>query len=51
LSNIPLIWVLEQAEQSGLVLPRNWTVRFPIDPTAPSVGTWRSWGKLFLLRK
>jgi len=51
LSNIPLIWVLEQAEQSGLVLPRNWSVRFPTDPTAPSVGTWRSWGKLFLLRK
>ena len=51
LSNIPLIWMLEQAESCGLPLPRNWTVRFPIDPDAPSVGTWRGWGKIFIARK
>jgi hypothetical protein len=25
-------------------------MRFPVDPKAPSVGTWRGWGKIFLLR-
>ena len=50
LSNIPLIWMLEQAEACGLPLPENWTIRFPTDADAPSVGTWRSWGKMFLIR-
>ncbi len=51
LSNIPLIWMLEQLEACGVPLPPNWQMRFPVDPDALSVGTWRSWGKLFLLRK
>jgi uncharacterized protein (DUF2235 family) len=51
LANIPLVWMLEKAEGCGLVLPSGWRARFPRDPEAPSVGTWRSWGKTFLLRR
>ncbi len=50
LANISLVWMLERAEMSGLPLPRDWRMRFPVDPDAPSVGTWTGWGKLFLLR-
>lgn len=51
LSNIPLVWMLEKAEACGLPLPTGWHARFPCDPHAPMVGTWRDWGKIFLLRK
>lgn len=51
LANIPLVWMLERAEASGLALPEGWRARFPTDPDAPSVGTWRGWAKLFLLRR
>ncbi|GHG91755.1 DUF2235 domain-containing protein [Pseudodonghicola xiamenensis] len=51
LANISLIWMLEQAEACGLPLPAGWKLRFYTDAAAPSVGTWRGWGKLFLLRK
>ncbi len=51
LSNISLIWMLDKAERHGLPLPDGWRERFPIDAHAPSVGTWRGWGKIFLLRK
>ncbi|NIZ15677.1 DUF2235 domain-containing protein, partial [Phaeobacter sp. HF9A] len=51
LANIPLVWMLERAEMSGLPLPRDWRMRFPVDPDAPSVGTWSGWGKIFLLRR
>ncbi len=51
LSNIPLIWMLERIEECGLPLPENWHVRFPTDEDAESVGTWRSWGKMFLFRR
>lgn len=51
LANISLVWMLERAEGCGLPLPRGWQARFYTDPQAPSVGTWRGWGKLFLLRK
>lgn len=51
LANIPLVWMLERAEACGLVLPEAWHQRFPCDPTAPMVGTWKSWGKLFLMRR
>ncbi len=51
LANIPLVWMLERLEECGLELPGGWRERFPTDPDAPSVGTWRGWGKLFWLRK
>ncbi|WP_371228699.1 DUF2235 domain-containing protein [Roseovarius sp. 2305UL8-3] len=51
LANIPLVWMLERAAECGLSLPEDWKAQFPTDPTAPSVSTWRYWGKLFLIRK
>ena len=50
LANIPLVWMLEQAAWCGLPLPEGWRSRFPLDPVAPSVGTWRGAGVLFLIR-
>ena len=50
MANIPLCWMLEKAERCGLTLPQDWRERYPTDPDAPSSGTWRSWGKIFLLR-
>ena len=51
LSNIPLVWMLEHLEESGLRLPPNWRGRFPCDPDAPAIGGWAGWGKLFWVRK
>ncbi len=51
LANIPLVWMLERAQASGLDLPEGWRRRFPMDAAAPSVGTWSGWSKLFLLRR
>ena len=51
LANIPLVWMLERLEECALPLPASWRGRFPTDADAPSVGTWRGWGKLFWLRK
>jgi len=51
LANIPLVWMLERAEVCGLTLPADWQGRFPQDGLAPMVGTWRSWGKWFVLRR
>ncbi|ETA50511.1 DUF2235 domain-containing protein [Ponticoccus alexandrii] len=50
LSNIPLVWMLEKLEASGVALPEGWQGRFPCDVHAPSIGTWTGLGKLFLLR-
>lgn len=50
LSNVPLVWMLEQMEARGIPLPPNWPMRYPTDPQAPSVGTWQGWGKMFLIR-
>ncbi|EYD71049.1 DUF2235 domain-containing protein [Limimaricola hongkongensis] len=50
LANIPLVWMLERLEACDLPLPPDWRARFPCDPGAPSVGTWRGWNKLFLSR-
>ncbi|MCM2560700.1 DUF2235 domain-containing protein [Lutimaribacter sp. EGI FJ00015] len=51
LANVSLVWMLERAEICGLPLPDGWRARFPCDPAAPSIGTWRGVGKLFLLRR
>ncbi|MGR3758979.1 DUF2235 domain-containing protein [Roseobacteraceae bacterium NS-SX3] len=50
LANVSLVWMLEKAEDCGLPLPADWRMRFATDPKAPSVGTWRGWGKIFLIR-
>jgi uncharacterized protein (DUF2235 family) len=50
LANIPLIWMLERAEECGLLLPEGWRSRFPADPAAPMVGARAGIGKLFLIR-
>lgn len=51
LANLPLVWMLDRAEACGLVLPAGWRDRFPTDPHAPMVGTWRGFGAAFLLRR
>lgn len=51
LANIPFVWMMGRAEACGLALPAGWRERFPCNPRAPMVGTWRSWGKVFLLRR
>ncbi|PCD77884.1 DUF2235 domain-containing protein [Pseudothioclava arenosa] len=50
LANIPLVWMLERAQAAGLDLPEGWAAAFPTDPGAPSIGSWRRFGKMFLLR-
>lgn len=51
LANISLIWMLDQAARCGLPLPEGWRARFYTDIDAPSVGTWRGWGKIFWRRR
>lgn len=51
LANIPLVWMLERAEECGLDLPDNWRSRFPCDVTAPPHGTLRGIAKFYLYRK
>lgn len=51
LANIALVWMLERAESCGLALPQGWRSRFEMDPLAPSVSTWRGFGKLFVVRR
>jgi uncharacterized protein (DUF2235 family) len=51
LANIPLIWMLDRVQSHGLSLPDGWKARLPVDENAPSVGTTRGWGKLFLFRE
>jgi len=50
LANIPLVWMLSHLEACAVALPPGWRQRFPCDASAPSVGTWQGFGKLFLLR-
>ncbi|GAA5072754.1 DUF2235 domain-containing protein [Roseibacterium beibuensis] len=50
LSNIPLVWMLGEAEAAGLPLPVHWRHRYVTDPDAPSIGTFMGAGKYFLLR-
>jgi hypothetical protein len=51
LANVPFVWMMERAMACGLPLPEEWQANYPCDPTAPMVGTWRSWGKLFIARE
>lgn len=51
LSNIPLVWLLARAEDCGLSLPPGWRLRFPQDASAPSIGRWRGFGKMFVARR
>ncbi|MEM6372642.1 MAG: DUF2235 domain-containing protein [Pseudomonadota bacterium] len=51
LSNIPLVWMLEKAAGCGLPLPPDAAARFAQDPAAPSVGTFRGFGRWFVTRK
>lgn len=50
LSNIPLVWMLGEAEACGLPLPPHWRSRYLTDSRAPSIGTMRGWSSLFVLR-
>ncbi len=50
LANIPLVWMLDRLEHCAVPLPEGWRARFPCDPEAPSIGGWRGWAKIFLLR-
>lgn len=51
LANIPLVWMLERLSACGMPLPDDWHSRFPQDVTAPSIGNWRGWAKVFLARR
>lgn len=51
LANISLVWMLGCLERCDVPLPNGWAARFPTDPTAPSIGKWRGWSKMFLSRK
>jgi uncharacterized protein (DUF2235 family) len=51
LSNIPLVWVLQEANDAGLPLPEGWQDGFVQDVDAPSTGTWTGWSKLFVTRR
>ena len=51
LANVSLVWMLGKLEGVGLPMPKGWQERFPQDPTAPSVGSLRGWGKMFVIRK
>ncbi|NNK77722.1 MAG: DUF2235 domain-containing protein [Litoreibacter sp.] len=51
LANISLVWILDKAEKCGLPLPQDWRSRYPCDADAPSIGTWRGLGKLFIQRQ
>lgn len=51
LSNIPLVWMLEQLSACGVALPDGWRGRFVQDVTARSIGNWHGWSKIFLSRR
>jgi len=51
LANIPLVWMLERLSACGVPLPDGWHDKFSQDVTAPSIGSWRGWAKIFLARR
>ena len=50
LSNIPLVWMLERAEECGLSLPPDWQHEFPQNAIAPMFGAYRGNAKWFIAR-
>ena len=50
LANIPLVWMLSEAEALGLALPTLWRGRYLVNPDAPSIGLWRGYSKMFWRR-
>lgn len=51
LANIPLTWMLDRAEECGLVFPKGWKAGLEINPLVPARGTLRGHGKILLSRK
>lgn len=51
LANIPFVWMMERLVDCGLDLPEGWKAAYPQDATAPSTGTWRGLGKIFVTRR
>jgi len=51
LSNIPLVWMLERAEECGLALPLNWREKFPCDASAPAQGCYSGLSRYFMRRE
>lgn len=47
LANIPLVWMLERLAMCGVAFPDEWHGRFVQDVTAPSIGGWAGWSKVF----
>lgn len=51
LANIPLVWMLSEAETAGLALPLHWRNRFVTDAGAQGIGMNRGVGLFFVLRR
>lgn len=51
LANIPFVWMMRCAEDTGLLLPEGWEERYPQDALAPARGTWRGHGRMFMTRR
>ena len=51
LANIALVWMLAEAEATGLPLPPLWRTRYITDAEAPASGTRRGAGRLFIARR
>ncbi|MEP5728123.1 MAG: DUF2235 domain-containing protein [Sulfitobacter sp.] len=51
LSNIPLVWMLERAQETGLPLPEGWLDRYECNAQVSARGTWRGHGKFLMTRR
>ncbi|WP_274379259.1 phospholipase effector Tle1 domain-containing protein [Rhodophyticola sp. CCM32] len=47
LANIPLVWMLAEAESCGLPLPQHWRMRYITDASAPEPGRCRAGASCF----
>lgn len=50
LADYALVWMLERAEAGGLILPKGWRDRIPLDAAAPMLGNRSGRARLFLSR-